>query len=84
MLKYQGLFEVGQRIRAYDYSPDEVGGRHVFSQGVITEIVEFPYLAYRIKCEQCTYSGRTGKTLEIPMEKSSHEFDNRIILVIEN
>lgn len=84
MLKYEGLFEVGQTIRVYDYNPDAIGGRQVFSQGVITDIIKFPFMAYRIKCERCTYSGRIGKVLDIPMEKASHEFDNRILLVAEH
>ena len=80
-LKFEGLFPIGSTIRNYDYDPNLVEGRKVFAEGEITDIVEFPFKAYKILCEVCTGYGRVGKTILVPMEISSHEFDGRIELI---
>jgi hypothetical protein len=79
MLKFEGLFEVGQKIRAYDYDPVYTGDDPMYLEGEVLGIDKVPYLSYRVKVDTCTGYGRQGKEIFVPMEISSHEFDGRII-----
>lgn len=79
-LKFEGKFSVGQKIRAYDYNPEEIDGNEVFAEGEILSIVTEPFFAYKIRCTLCTGYGREGKEIHIPMERATAEFDGRIIL----
>jgi len=81
LLKFEGLFDVGQKIRAYDYNPDDVSGREIYAEGEIVSIEEFPIKSYRILCEVCTGPNRESKYIYIPMEISSSEFDSRIVSI---
>jgi hypothetical protein len=81
MLKFEKRFRVGGKIRAYDYDPKKVDGKELYAEGDIIKIVTAPYLAYLIACEKCTFSGREGQSLLVPMERASHEFDQRIIAI---
>lgn len=82
MLKYEGKFEIGQRIRAYDYNPDDMDeGTHVYVEGVIEKILDEPWRGYLITVDVCTHMGRTGQPVLVPMERDRHEFDNRVMLV---
>lgn len=81
MLKFEGKFEKGQRIRAYDYDPKKMpGGTHVYVEGVIEKVIGPPFNAYQITCDVCTHMDRVGEVCLIPLEIDSHEFDQRIIL----
>jgi hypothetical protein len=80
-VKFEGLFEVGQRIRAYDYNPALVEGRQVFLEGCVVGIVNAPFRAYVVECDICTGYGRVGKQINVPMEVAANEFDGRIISI---
>lgn len=69
----------GQRLRAYDYNPENMDGVEVYCEGVILERIEAPFLGWLITCDNCTGNYRVGKTLTIPQHIASHEFDGRVI-----
>lgn len=72
-------FKPGQRIRAYDYNPDDIGGIGVFLEGEVQEITSTPFLAYVVHCDNCTGYGRVGKIIHVPIVIASFEFKGRII-----
>jgi|AntDeeMinimDraft_5_1070356.scaffolds.fasta_scaffold07060_3 hypothetical protein len=81
MLKFEGKFKEGQRIRAYDYNPEKMPeGTHVYAEGVIEKVLGAPQYAYQITCDVCTHMKRTGEPMLVPMEIDSNEFDERIML----
>jgi hypothetical protein len=81
MLKYEGMFQVGQRIRAYDYDPSEMPeGTEVYVEGVVDKIVTRPWKGYQVTCDLCTHMGREGLVIIVPMERNSNEFEQRIVL----
>jgi hypothetical protein len=75
------LFEVGQRIRAYDYNPLLVEGREVFLEGSVVGFVNAPFRAYVVECDICTGYGRVGKQINVPVAVAANEFDGRIIAI---
>ena len=84
-LKFEGLFGVGQRIRANDYNPSEVDGIEVYLEGSIQALVSHPFKAYQILCDTSTSAERlVGKLVNIPMERETAEFDGRIVLSARN
>ena len=78
-LKFEGCFEVSQRVRVYDYDPKFVDGEEVYFEGVVDSIVLAPVKAYMVDCDKCTGSFREGVCIFVPMELTSNEFDSRII-----
>jgi len=69
LLKYEGKFEIGQTIKAFDFEP-MAGRPDRFVQGEITGIHEGNYKAFIVD----------GETL-VPMEISGSDYDGRIELV---
>lgn len=84
-LKYEGLFDIGQRIRAYEFNPSDVEGIEAYLEGEIKELVDHPFKAYKILCDTSTGVKRlVGKLINIPMERETAEFDGRIVLSARN
>tara|TARA_Y100000310_G_scaffold213638_2_gene214586 strand:- start:2131 stop:2385 length:255 start_codon:yes stop_codon:yes gene_type:complete len=79
--KFEGLVEVGERIRAYDYNPLLMGGKKVYLEGKVISIVEKPYKAYRVMCDKCNFFGREGQKVLVPMEIAVAEFDDRVVKI---
>lgn len=86
MLKFEGQFKLGDRIKAFDFEPME-GRPDRFVVGQVTAIgyVADGYKAYTIRVEEdSTAEGlysREGHDVFVPMEVSIFEYDNRVTLV---
>ena len=83
MLKFEG-FEVGQRIKAYDFKPFE-GREENYVLGKIIEIVtHYGAKCYLIAVEEDTMRKAGARTeVFVPMEVAFMEYDERISLVGE-
>ena len=82
MLKYEGKFSIGTRIRSYDFEP--MSDRpDMYVEGRITRISdEFHFLAYVIECDYDSRPGehtRVGVEVFVPMEVSLTEFPGRVL-----
>ena len=90
MLKFTGLAEVGQTIRAYDFKP-MVGRNDCFVEGTVLDdnYEGMGYRAFKIRCTKDVFDGqdqkagekgsRVAKIVFIPHEVSFMEYDARII-----
>lgn len=75
-------FEVGQRLRIYDYCPvqnPEIADR-AFFEGVYQERTSTPEPGMMILCDNCPSLNRKGKLLFVPFEQDSLEFMRRVEL----
>ncbi len=83
MLKFEGKFKVGDRIKAYDFHPacDNAG----YIEGTITKVGMVPHAGYKaftinIENDSDSYVGpRVGDEGYIPMEVAIMEWDGRIV-----
>ena len=80
--KFEGIFQIGDKIRAYDFKPC-VGRPESFVEGTIINIQsDRGRLEYIIDCAVDSTSegkwSRVGYRVYIPMEISFSEWDNRI------
>lgn len=84
MLKFEGKFQVGDIIRAYDFPP--VFDREdcyiiVRIDRIADDFSEVPFKAYVGEVLRDTCHERGGETAYVPMEVGFIEFDERISLV---
>jgi hypothetical protein len=77
-LMYEGLFNTGDLIRAYDYDPSIEGSFASHLDGVVTGEVDTPFQAYVVQCTDCALGRRKGNQVLVPMELNTCEFENRI------
>lgn len=84
-LKYENSFEIGDRIRAYDFQPME-GRNECYLEGVIVDTTTEPgYRAFVVECDTDVFDGlmhdtRIGHKIFVPME-TSNDYDGRITSV---
>lgn len=81
MLKFEGKFSVGDRIRAYDFEP-RVGVPDRFVEGVITEVGnDFNGVAgYVVKVDvDSVFTKNPREEIIAPYECLFMEFDGRIV-----
>lgn len=71
----------GQRIRAYDYSP-ELTALPVYAEGEVLRHVSSPLEGIEIRCDTCTHYGREGTRFVVPYDKITADFPGRITLII--
>lgn len=87
-LKFEGVANVGETIRGYDFKP-MVGRNDCFVEGTVEAVTnEVGYKAYKVTCTKDVFDGkenskgkgsRVGKIVFVPMEVSFMEYDARII-----
>ncbi len=88
-MKNQGIAQVGDIIRAYDFKP-MVGRNDCYVEGRVEAIgpKEVPYASYKITVFKDYFDGRSrrgvrssrvAKTVYVPFEVSFMEYDGRII-----
>jgi hypothetical protein len=82
-LKFSGIAQVGDTIRAYDFKP-MIGREDCFVEGVVTSIDNKGFDCYVIDVTKDSWSdaedkGRVGKQVFVPFEVSFMEYDARII-----
>lgn len=80
-LKFEGVAEVGDKIRAYDFEPME-GRPDRYIEGVVREVVQWVraggYKAYDIVLTYDSMGGRPiGTAIYVPMEIGM-DFDIRV------
>ena len=79
-LKYEGKFEIGQTIKAYDHEPME-GRRDRFVEGIITGLHFGDFYGYKIEVtKDATFINDPRTEVIVPFESSS-DYDNRVTLV---
>lgn len=86
-LKYEG-FGAGDRIRAYHFEPCH-GRPDRYLVGVVLQVVDEPYRAYRIAVERDVEEGRGDLPLGLAPEalvsmESLTDFDGRVTLESEH
>ena len=86
MLRYEGIAETGDRIRAYDFEPREEIGE-IFIEGVVLgQETKFGAAGYLIECDNdvCTTREvpaeftRVGDKIFVPYQLALLEFDGRV------
>ena len=86
MLKFEGLADVGDFIRAYDFKP-MIGRPDCFVEGAVSGIQGHRgWVEYVIVCTKDSMAdgkwSRVGETVFVPMEVSEcSEWDNRIMKI---
>lgn len=79
MLKFEGKFVVGNRVRAYDFKPSSDRPEQ-FVEGVITSI-DNGFGGYVVKVEtDSVFTKNPRPEVIVPFEVFFMEFDNRISL----
>ena len=79
MLKFEGKFAVGNRVRAYDFKPSSDRPEQ-FVEGVITAI-DNGFGGYVVKVEtDSVFTKNPRPEVIVPFEVFFMEFDNRISL----
>ena len=84
-LKYQGEFEVGMKVKAFDHQPGVPGREDKYIEGEIIAVdaeskSQPGSMGYHVKVEKDTLftkNSRVGKTVFVPYEISM-DYDNRI------
>ena len=84
-LKYQGEFDVGMKVRAFDHQPGVPGREDKYIEGEIIAVdaeskSQPGSMGYHVKVEKDTLftkNSRVGKTVFVPYEISM-DYDNRI------
>lgn len=88
-LKFEGIANVGDTIRGYDFKP-MVGRNDCYVEGTVEGMTtETGYKAFKVTCTKDVFDGienkrgekgsRVGKVVFVPMEVSFMEYDARII-----
>ena len=88
MLKFAGVADINDTIRAYDFKP-MAGRNDCFVEGEVHAITnEMGYKAYKINVTKDVYDGqvqpkgkesRVGRFVFVPFQVSFMEYDARII-----
>lgn len=88
-LKFEGKFNVGDYIRAYDFEPCK-GRLDSYIEGTIVEVHQFDsnvpgdYSYFKVDIEHCVSRGEkiqsASKIFKVPME-TTMDYDHRIIEV---
>lgn len=88
MLKYEGMFAVGERVRAYDFEPRE-GLPENYIEGVVSRVLpamnnETGFACYVVvpyKDSVFVKNSRVGEDVYVPFEVCFLEYENRIVKV---